>query len=278
MDDISFTCNKEKLVPFLKWAGGKRWLVQNHAALLPSKFNSYLEPFLGSGVMFFHLSPKRGIISDKNYELIEAYCAIRDDWRKVFAKLKEHHGNHSKDYYYKVRASKPMTIHTRCARLIYLNRTCFNGIYRVNLSGQFNVPIGTKSKVVLDTDNFEGVASLLKRIELYSSDFEKVIDQAQEGDFVFADPPYTIKHNKNNFVKYNEVIFKWRDQVRLRDSLLRASQRGAKVMATNALHPSVEELYKQADFNLTPLMRKSVIASSPEKRGLYEEMIIRNWK
>lgn len=265
------------VTPFLKWAGGKRWLVQQHPELFPKKINRYFEPFLGSGAVLFSLCPSKGVISDCNKPLIEVYRTIQRDWALVEAKLKDHHRNHSYEYYYKIRQSSPKKPHTRAARFIYLNRTCFNGLYRVNKQGQFNVPMGTKQNAVLDTDNFKAISKALSGFKIEHSDFETVVDSTRNGDFVFADPPYTVKHNANNFVKYNEELFHWENQIRLRDALVRASGRGVFVMVTNAAHPSVVELYKgclRVDF----LERKSVIASSAAKRGMYKEIVVRNWE
>src|SRR5579863_5287698 len=152
--------------PFLKWAGGKRWFANNHLALLPDRFERYVEPFLGSGALFFRLRPPKALLADLNEELMSTYRAIADDFRQIKAKLQEHNRRHSNSYYYHVRASEPRLPATKAARLIYLNRTCWNGLYRVNLRGQFNVPRGTKDSVILPTDNFEKIAELLKTTTL----------------------------------------------------------------------------------------------------------------
>lgn len=263
--------------PFLKWAGGKRWLVQKHYDLFPKQFERYIEPFVGSGAVFFALQPSIGVLSDCNHALIEAYNAIKLDYKAVLKALKVHQENHSFDYYYKIRASTPRTIYTRAARFIYLNRTCWNGLYRVNQAGMFNVPKGTKNNVVLETDDFGAISLLLQNSEIMKSDFEAVISSARSGDFVFADPPYTIKHNKNNFVKYNEELFHWENQERLRDALISADKKGVQFMLTNAAHPSVKELYGKCGFNVIELERASVIASQAARRGVYTELIVRNW-
>ncbi|MGE4489805.1 MAG: DNA adenine methylase [Kiritimatiellales bacterium] len=264
------------MTPFLKWAGGKRWLTQRYPELFPDNYRHYIEPFVGSGAVFFSLQPHSGVLADCNGALIETYVAIKNDWERVEAKLKEHHQKHSKDYYYKVRASSPRTPYARAARFIYLNRTCFNGLYRVNKQGWFNVPKGTKNNAVLDTDDFKGIADALSSFEITQSDFEAVIDAAAKGDFIFADPPYTVKHNANNFVKYNEELFHWNYQERLRDALLRASKRGVLIMMTNAAHKCVKDLYADC-FQIMELERKSVIASDSTNRGLYKEIVVRNW-
>lgn len=260
--------------PFLKWAGGKRWLVSKYLSFFPSTYNRYIEPFLGSGAVFFSLRPKRAILSDINKELVETYLAIRTDWNRVVKELKIHHQNHSKRYYYKMRDSKPRSIYTGAARFIYLNRTCWNGLYRVNLKGEFNVPIGTKTDVLMDSDNFAEISSLLQNASLNNADFEDIIDKAKDGDLLFVDPPYTVKHNENAFIKYNEKLFGWLDQVRLSLSLRRAKQRGVKIILTNACNDSIKELYN-VHFEILTVKRCSIIAADSSRRKRCEELIIR---
>lgn len=263
-------------IPFLKWAGGKRWLASSYSDLLPTSYNRYYEAFLGGGAVFFSMQPKLATLSDINEELIECYSVLRDDWQNVVERLHYHQLHHSKDHYYIVRNSKPRSLTNRAARFIYLNRTCWNGLYRVNLKGEFNVPVGTKTNVLMESDNFEDLSALLRNAELLVADFENVIDKASDGDFIFADPPYTVRHNHNGFVKYNEKIFRWEDQIRLRDCLVRAKKRGCLVLLTNANHPSVIELYEN-DFQLFSLSRSSVIAADSNNRGLYEELVATNY-
>lgn len=262
------------MLPFLKWAGGKRWFVASHNALLPATYQRYIEPFLGSGTVFFHLEPQTAILGDKNPELITAYTAIRDSWADVASALRRHHRNHSSSYYYRVRESRPRAPHQIAARLVYLNRTCFNAIYRVNLKGQFNVPIGTKTAVISDSDDFKAVAALLSRTELVAQDFEKVIQLAGADDFIFADPPYTVAHNNNGFIKYNETLFSWDDQVRLAHALKCARDRGAKVIATNANHQSLRKIYKDLGFAIRTVQRFSSISAGGAARGTFEEIVI----
>ena len=263
----------EIIVPFLKWAGGKRWLVSTYPEILTFSYNRYIEPFLGSGAIYFNLAPHRAILADQNEELIETYQAIKDDWNLVRKELKKHHTNHSKRYYYAIRQSKPRTKHTRAARFIYLNRTCWNGLYRVNLKGQFNVPLGTKTSVILNSDNFEAISKLLKSADLQVCDFESTIAEAGNRDLLFIDPPYTVKHNLNGFIKYNEKLFSWEDQIRLRNSVNKAIQRGALVVLTNAYHNSVKELYKNIGIHRR-LKRQSVLAADCNKRKICDELLV----
>jgi DNA adenine methylase len=173
-----------------------------------------------------------------------------------------------------MRAHRPDCKLEQAARFIYLNRTCFNGIYRVNKQGNFNVPLGSKNTVVFDHDDFEAVARSLSSTQLTALDFEAVVDRCGEGDCLFVDPPYTVKHNLNGFVKYNETLFAWSDQIRLRDALIRARTRGAEVMICNAHHQSVLSLYKEAA-NIHVLGRYSVIAASSKMRRSTTEIMIR---
>lgn len=264
-----------QLVPFLKWAGGKRWLIPHAEAIFPTTYDRYIEPFLGGGAIFFHLQPGKAILTDLNSELIDTYRAIRDDWRLVRRYLATHQKHHSPSYYYEMRAAKPRSVAARAARMLYLNRTCWNGLYRVNLKGEFNVPIGTKTSVLLETDNFPVLADLLENSTIEHKDFEWAIDQAGEGDFVFVDPPYTVKHNLNGFIKYNETLFAWADQIRLRDAVDRAVDRGAKVLVLNAAHESIKGLYSAYDFE--EVSRTSVLSGDPTYRGKFDELMVRCW-
>lgn len=266
---------RNEILPFLKWAGGKRWFVRHRDTFIPEFKGRYIEPFLGGGAVFFSLKPKKAIISDANPELIDAYIAVRDEPVKLEAELRRHHELHCKDYYYYIRSIRPETLVDRAARFIYLNRTCWNGLYRVNLKGEFNVPIGTKQNVIYEDESFLDISRTLKKAKIYSSDFEETIRLAKEGDFVFVDPPYTVKHNHNGFIKYNESIFSWADQERLKVCVDSAVSRGALVLVTNANHDSICELY--SEYNKSPLQRASVISGSSKYRGVYSELIIKCW-
>lgn len=263
---------------FLKWAGGKRWLISKADNLIPdiNNINRYFEPFLGGGSIFFHLQPPISYLSDINSDLINSYIVIRDSWEELYKILKKYNKLHSNSFYYEMRSSKPRSAIQKAARFIYLNRTCWNGLYRVNKKGQFNVPIGTKTNVILEEDNFELLSKVLRSANIETCDFETTINKADKGDFIFVDPPYTVKHNLNGFVKYNEDIFSWQDQIRLKKSLSRAIDRGAYVLITNANHKSIEELYHDCG-KMFLLNRASVIAGKAEARGVYSELAIKNW-
>ena len=264
--------------PFLKWPGGKRWFVCNWSHILPSRYGTYIEPFLGAGSVYFHLRPKNALLGDINAELVNTYRAIRDEWRSLQRSLKHHQRRHLEDadgHYYSVRERIPSEAYQQASRLIYLNRACFNGIYRVNSHGNFNVPRGSKTKIVTEHDDFEAISALLHGADLVAGDFEPLVDRAEEGDFVFCDPPYTIRHNYNGFRKYNEVLFSWDDQERLAAALHRAADRGAMIICTNANHHSVRHLYRASQFELLAVSRYSRISAANASRRYFEELIVR---
>lgn len=263
-----------KIIPFLRWPGGKRWLVDMYPDVFPQSYNTYIEPFLGAGSVYFHLQPDRAVLGDLNHDVIIVYRGIRQDAESVQALLEKHHSLHCREYYYEIRNIVPVSLAAQAARIIYLNRTCFNGIYRVNLKGQFNVPIGERKQVMKDTDDFTAVASLLANVDLHHEDFETLVDLAQLSDFVFLDPPYTVRHNRNGFNKYNEQLFSWADQERLACAAARACRRGAKVVITNASHPTVRQLYPEDLFAFREVSRYSSISAYLDSRKHFDELVI----
>ncbi len=259
--------------PFIKWAGGKRWLAGAEGFKLPEFSGMYIEPFLGGGAVFFEIMPESSILSDVNSRLIETYKAIAQDWRGVQIALEDMQRKHSKEFYYTERKRVRRKPTHRAAQFLYLNRTCWNGLYRENLKGQFNVPIGTKSKVIFEDEDFAAISAQLQKAEISCCDFAVSIGKAEKGDLIFADPPYTVAHNLNGFVKYNQNIFSWEDQVRLRDALVEASKRGAIVVVTNADHASIRDLYREvAEYR--SLSRASVISGSPNFRRSTSEALL----
>lgn len=259
--------------PPLKWAGGKRWLARSYSWLFPECYDRYLEPFFGGGAVFFALKPGSAVLSDKNARLVATYEAIRDDPDGVSRALQAYADRHSDEFYYTARATPETEAVKEAARFLYLNRTCWNGLYRVNLKGEFNVPRGTKNTVMLPTDDFNAVSNALLNAELSTADFSETLSQAGEGDFVFIDPPYTVAHNNNGFLKYNEDIFSWADQERLKREAVAAADRGASVLVLNAHHDSVSQLYSDAG---TPhvVKRHSVISSTSAHRKGVEELAV----
>lgn len=258
--------------PFLKWAGGKRWLAASKQLPPANRLGNYIEPFLGGGAIFFSVQPEQALLSDLNPELINAYTQIRDHANAINDGLAQHHLQHCKEHYYNVRSTVPSDGIEAAIRFIYLNRTCWNGLYRVNREGKFNVPIGTKIEVAFDEGELRAVASALSDAEIRCCDFEDSIDRAEAGDYLFVDPPYTANHNFNGFLKYNENMFSWADQVRLQAAVVRAIARGAQVVVTNADHESVRELYQDVAA-YRQVWRSSVLAGKASTRGRTSEAL-----
>jgi DNA adenine methylase len=242
----------------------------------PEKYDRYIEPFLGGAAIFFALRPKRAILSDLNSDLISTYSAIRKDWRLVQRYLNEFASSHCEDNYYAERYKTYRSEFKNAAHFIYLNRVCWNGLYRVNLKGQFNVPLGTKTRVLLDSDDFSTVAAALKNAKLLTCDFEKAINDAERNDFVFVDPPYITAHNFNGFVKYNETLFSWEDQLRLRDAVAEASSRGVRILMSNADHGSIRSLYRGLG-SIQAVSRASIIAGGSEFRNKTTELLLKTY-
>lgn len=260
-------------MPFLKWAGGKRWLLSKIRNMAPSQFETYIEPFLGSGATFFALNPPRAILSDVNCWLIDTYHAVRESPSMVHDALVRHQYLHNKEYYYEIRKLQFDNKAERAAQLIYLNRTCWNGLFRVNLDGKFNVPIGTKLKVLGPEDDFYAWSNALRTAKILNQDFEATISEAKEGDFIFADPPYVTTHSNNGFIKYNQNLFSWDDQIRLADACADAALRGATAIISNASHDSVVSLYANRGARIDYVDRHSVIASAGPKRRVITELL-----
>lgn len=257
--------------PFLRWAGGKRWLAQQGIVGLSGGVR-VVEPFVGGGALFFSHAWDRAVLADINRFLINTYLCMREDHVTLFHLVEEHFDLHSKSRYYEIRARMGDASVQDAADFIYLNRACFNGLFRVNLAGRFNVPIGTKVYELRDLDEFSQWSTRLQRADIRLADFEDTIDGCGEGDFIFADPPYTVNHNSNGFIEYNERIFGWADQVRLHDCLLKAVERGARFALTNADHPTVRELY--GGCVLQTVERGSEMAGRTNARGKTTEVVI----
>lgn len=257
--------------PFLRWAGGKRWLTQRGVLGLSADAR-IVEPFVGGGALFFSRAWKTGVLADINRFLINAYLRMKEDHVELFHLVEEHFDSHSKIRYYDVRARMGCSSVQDAADFIYLNRACFNGLFRVNLAGRFNVPIGSKVYELRDPCEFEQWSMRLQRADIRVADFEETIDACGDGDFIFADPPYTVNHNSNGFIEYNEKIFGWADQVRLHDCLLRAAERGARFALTNADHPTVHELYEGCARQTVE--RGSEMAGGITARGRTTEIVI----
>ena len=261
--------------PFLRWAGGKRWLLKEINQFMPKQgFNRYHEPFIGGGAVYFHLQPKnQAFISDLNEELINTYSFIKEDVEAVISELKKF--KNTKDEYYKVRSAKYKKEVKKAARFIYLNQMSFNGIYRVNLKGEYNVPYGYREKYQFEYKNIRKVSQALKETIIKAEDFQSLTKNVQKGDLVFLDPPYTVTHNDNGFIHYNQKIFSIEDQYRLANTIEEIKEIGAFYILTNAAHKKVREIFNNKDKTFE-LKRASIIGGKNAKRGKYSELIITN--
>lgn len=251
--------------PFLKWAGSKRKLIGSLEQFVPKTFGQYIEPFLGSASLFFHLNPDRAYLADSNADLIETYKAVRDNPVAVLRYLKSMEV--SRDRYYEIRSNRAVGQFKRAAEFIYLNKTCWNGLYRVNLKGEFNVPFGApKGSRIFDAANIQSCSDALSKpnITIATADYSAVENVASEGDFVFFDPPYVTTHNNNGFIEYNEKIFGWDDQIKLAEICRSLVSKGVYVLVTNANHGPVKELY--SNFRQEIITRESTLASKAEYR------------
>ncbi|MCR5540687.1 MAG: Dam family site-specific DNA-(adenine-N6)-methyltransferase [Ruminococcus sp.] len=260
--------------PFLKWPGGKQWLISKYSYIFPKQFNLYIEPFLGGGSVFFHLLPEKAIIADVNNDLINTYQVMARNPKKLKSLLELHQDNHCKEYYYIIRNTLPNNRIDRAARFLYLNRTCYNGMYRVNKDGLFNVPIGTKNNFIYDVDNFIEYGESLRNIHILTQDFVSTIHNAEMGDLIFADPPYAISDNQSGFIKYNDKLFSWKDQKRLLKSLIKARDRGANIVLTNEYNHQIQEMYQQNGFFTHTLKRYSSISGNSDGRGQKLELLV----
>lgn len=273
--DAQYIATSNKVKPFLRWAGGKRWLIKQLDDFLPQTFNQYHEPFIGGGAIFFHINPLHAFISDFNAELIETYNTIKNNPHEVIKYIKLF--KNTKEDYLKIRAQNFQSVEKRVARFIYLNQTSFNGIYRVNANGKYNVPYGYRENYTFDFDKILNVSSVLQSIDIKHVDFMLCIDNVKKNDLVFLDPPYTVAHNNNGFIQYNQKIFSLEDQYRLKDLILQIKEKRAYYILTNANHPKIREIFDVGD-TITEVTRASMIGGKGAARGKYSEVIITNTK
>jgi DNA adenine methylase len=263
--------------PFLKWVGSKRFLLPEILRRLPKKMNAYYEPFLGGGAVFFALAAegrfKKAVLSDANAELVATYNALADEVDAVIERLHEH--VYDKTHYYAVRAHEPRSLPAKAARMIYLNRTCFNGLYRVNQKGHFNVPFGRYTNpTICDEGNLRAVSKVLKSkgVSVLVADFVDAVKKAHEGDVVYFDPPYVPLSTTSDFTTFTKGGFGTADQVRLRDCFKSLEERGVHVLLSNSDAPMVRELYK--GFRVSKVKAPRRVNSKGNKRGDVGELII----
>jgi DNA adenine methylase len=262
--------------PFLKWAGGKSQLLPQFRSLIPKSFKTYHEVFLGGGALFFALGPRAARLTDRNAELVDCYQAVRDDVDGVIAALKKH--RYEKEHFYKVRELAPESLSpaARAARMIFLNKTAFNGLYRVNSSGRFNVPFGRhKNPLICDVENLHACSAALAHTALEVADFSVVASHAKRGDFVYFDPPYVPVSETSYFTSYSVGGFTWDDQRRLADVLRVLSKRRVKVMLSNSDAPQLRALY--AEFRIERVEATRRINSQVGGRGKINEIVVLNY-
>ena len=271
--------------PFVKWAGGKRSIIDKLIKLSPDNYDTYYEPFVGGGAMLFELAPTKAVINDYNIELMNVYNCIKDErkFNLMCKELNKHETNHSEEYYYEIRCLdkdkkkfNKLADYKRAARTIYLNKACFNGLYRVNSKNEFNVPFGKKLKInTYDGINLGIVYSFLNLndIKILSIDFETAVKDAKKGDFIYFDPPYDS--DTSTFNSYTENGFGKEEQKRLSNVFKDLDKRGCYVMLSNYNTSLVKELYKDYNFNYIEAQRN--IGAKAKDRGIVEEVIITNY-
>jgi DNA adenine methylase len=254
--------------------GGKNRLIAQYQPYLPTSIHTYYEPFLGGGALFFHLQPQRAILSDINPELVNVYTCVRNNVEDIIAKLEYHTAHHSHAYYYQTRSDEPSLPQDRAARLIYLNKTCFNGLYRVNGQGRFNVPMGRyKNPKICDPDLLRAASVALQNATLIEQPFAQILNTSlTSSDFVYFDPPYHPLSSTSNFTGYSPNAFTETDQIRLRDTFVKLAAQGIKVALSNSDCLFIRELYQ--DFQIHTITASRSINSQPTKRGKINEVFI----
>lgn len=266
--------------PIVKWVGGKRQLMFELLKNLPKSYNRYFEPFIGGGALFFELQPDHAYISDMNEELINLYSVVRDSVDELIEDLSKH--EISKEYFLEIRNidrteeySKLSNVE-RASRFIYLNRTCFNGMYRVNSKGEFNVPFGNyKNPRIIDENNLLNCSELLKKTEIKCADFSEIIHKVQKGDFVYFDPPYVPLNETSSFTSYTKDGFDIDMQFKLRDVCDELDSMGVKFMLSNSDTKLVNELY--ANYEIKKVFASRQINANADGRGKISEVLVRNY-
>lgn len=268
--------------PFLKWAGGKTNLLGQYEPLFPEWSGDYFEPFIGSGAVFFYLSARpeerNYYLSDLNREIVDAFCAVRDDVEGVIKLLAKHQQLHSKDYFYQVRGLVPQNLSAleKAARTIYLNKTCFNGLYRVNKKGEFNVPMGNyKKPSILQIETLKAASRALSPADLSTGDYSVLVDKAQAGDFIYLDPPYHPLSKTAMFTNYVAQAFGEKDQMELAEVVTALSKKGCLVMESNSNTDFIKDLYK--GFKIQEVWARRSINREKSKRGAITELVVTNF-
>src|SRR5690625_49779 len=279
--------NSTLIKPFVKWVGGKRQLLDEIYKYMPDDgYSTYYEPFLGGGALFLNEQPKKAIVNDGNEELINAYKVIQSNVEELIEKLKVHKENNSEDYFYDIRAWDRNPLYEelsdveKAARLIYLNKTCFNGLYRVNSSGFFNTPYGRyKDPNIVNEHGLRALNTYFNSAEIkfMTGDFEHAVKYIRSGAFVYFDPPYAPLSSTSNYTGYTSGGFDEEDQIRLRDLCDKLHSRGVKFLLSNSNVPFIKKLYANPDYKIEIVGAKRAINSDAKKRGEVEEVLIRNY-
>ncbi len=275
---LDFNNTRVKAKPFIKWAGGKSQLLPQMSKLFPPKdqINRYFEPFLGGGAVFFHLQHPKSYLSDTNNKLIELYEIVKNNVEDLIKALRKHKNEH--DYFYEVRSQKPAALSPveRAARLIYLNKTCFNGLYRENSKGEFNVPFGKyKNPAICDAEGLRAASMALKNAKISQGEFHSVLGKAKTTDFIYFDPPYQPLNKTSSFTSYTANGFGETEQIELANVYRELSDRGCFVMLSNSDTPLIRELYK--DFCINEIQASRAINSKAEGRGKITELLVINY-
>ena len=273
--------------PFVKWAGGKRQLISILNENLPKTFGTYFEPFLGGGALLFHMLTERlgqkCSISDLNSDLVLSYTTIRDEVEPLITSLKNHEKNYQKDsqsYYYSVRKSNPTSRIEKTSRLLFLNRTCFNGLYRVNSKGKFNVPLGKYANPnIVNEDNLRSVSHILesRKVSIKCRDFEAVLGDAKKGDLVYFDPPYYPVSNTANFTSYTNKDFTYDDLSRLAELCKNLDSKGCNVLLSNSNSKEVADMFTSKPWKISKIKANRSINSNSQKRTGHFELLIKNY-
>ena len=275
----------DKAKPFVKWAGGKRQLVQTLSKNVPKKYSTYYEPFLGGGAFLFHIlgqnPSRRCIVSDTNADLIKTYITIRDDPDRIISMLNKHAREYDNDhpgYYARIRSSTPRSDAAKASRLIFLNRTCFNGLYRVNKQGKFNVPIGSCAHPVANIKNIRAVSSILRssKIKIRCTDFETAVSGAKKGDFIYFDPPYKPVSQTASFTSYSSDNFGDDELKRLATLCKNLTKKGCYVMTTNSNLPGIRKLFGRG-WRASRVSVNRPINSDASKRTGHKELLLKNY-
>lgn len=271
------------VAPVVKWAGGKRQLLSDISKHLPKNFSTYYEPFLGGGAVLFHLQPGRAVVNDINEELINMYLVIRDNVEELIDSLKKH--KNEKEYYYMIRELdrdkekyNQLSSIEKASRIIYLNKTCYNGLFRVNSQGQFNVPFGRyKNPDIVNETTLRAVSNYLNKakITFKCTDFEEAVKGIKKGAFVYFDPPYDPVSDTSSFTGYDINGFDKKEQERLKGLCDKLDKRGVKFLLSNSATDFILDLYK--DYNTTVVKARRAINSKGNRRGEIEEVLVKNY-